>query len=942
MSTEITGKSVSLVELELDAWRGTQFEAIPLTGTTVPGWTKYWATTNVTLSGIEVSAFPSGRGIRVQKTFADNLQSFVGMNAMPDVGDVSSIALIRTHSATSPTGAGIILRGTVDASGSGYRCRFLNFASLELSKVVAGVATTVATLAFPYIVDEDLWLRFDTAAIAGGGVLLRTKAWRGLITDEPANYMLTYDDFSSPLASALTVHTGLSIPGVAVDFYCGFFRARSLFSSALKDTLRFAKPTSYLPIEFEAIPNVMDINQTPAILSLGENLGSRAQVSIKFKDHLHADRGEFFHNGTYWGRFRGRGLFRRTQPLRVFTGLLSQDIADYEIRHYYMDTFNGPTPTDEFTVLAQDILKFADNDRSQAPVLNSGFLVSAITNVATAATLSPANIGDEYATSGILQIGGKEVCTFIRSGDSLTLVRGQFGTTAIAHDAQDRVQECLYYNAQKASVIANDLFTVYAAMDPTLINLTNWTTEVDTYLQRLYTRLITEPTGVNRLVSELIQQAGLIIWWDNILETIQLQVLKGINTTAFEYNENNVKEGSIRVDEQRNKLITEVWVYYGIRNYLEPLDQPNNYRSSIAVPNLEAATLNGSPIIKKIFGTWMPTFARDSAQRAADLQLGRFAVPPRKVSFSIPRYSGIEQPIEAGGYKFVYHGGQNEFGDTATIPIQVTRVEPKEDVLLVEAEEMLFKQFSADDLSNRIILVDSNINDFNLRTVHDAIYPPVTAADLVASPPVTLTCIISAGVVVGASSTAVRAFDVGSWVAGFIPNIKVIGRLQGHGGLGGTGSPGGSNGATPGLVGSVALYTRNPINLDLSSGAAQIWGGGGGGGGGGKAPGGEAGGGGGGGGSGTEPGNGGLGGTGTSLTSDPGVVGTPLAGGAGGVGFAGAGNGGAGGGPGLVGVNGGNGGGVGAAGGAPGAAIDGLTFVNVLFGYGDIRGPQVN
>src|SRR5262249_20176928 len=159
------------------------------------------------------------------------------------------------------------------------------------------------------------------------------------------------------------------------------------------------------------------------------------------------------------------------------------------------------------------------------------------------------------------------------------------------------------------------------------------------------------------------------------------------------------------------------------------LDRTDNYRSGLVSVDLETETLSGGAVINTIFADWIPAFGRQTAQRANDLQIGRFATPPRRVSFDVMRYSGVPDPQLGGGYRFEYWGAQDEIGDGVAIPIQVTRLSPMADRFRVEAEEMLFTQRAAADLTNRVILFDSSINNVNLKNVHDSIYPALTAQD---------------------------------------------------------------------------------------------------------------------------------------------------------------------------------------------------------------------
>src|SRR6185295_18112501 len=59
-------------------------------------------------------------------------------------------------------------------------------------------------------------------------------------------------------------------------------------------TLRFARPTAYLPHDIDCIPSISEISYTPAVISLGKNLGTRATLSVIFRDHKHSDTGDGF------------------------------------------------------------------------------------------------------------------------------------------------------------------------------------------------------------------------------------------------------------------------------------------------------------------------------------------------------------------------------------------------------------------------------------------------------------------------------------------------------------------------------------------------------------------------------------------------------------------------------------------------------------------------
>lgn len=711
-------------------------------------------------------------------------------------------------------------------------------------------------------------------------------------------------------------------------------------------TLRFAKAAAYLPRDIDIVaPSVIGVEFSPAVVSLGENLGQRASLKVTFTDHPHSDAGQGFdkyydersydpyQQGTMWGKFRARQPFLRGRAMRWITGFVGQSLSEMETRYFFIESIDGPSGDGKFSVIAKDALKFLDGDRAQAPLPNNGFLVADITAIATAATLSPAGIGNlEYATAGVANIGGNEIVNFTRTNDALTLTRAQAGTTAVAHSAQDRVQECATYTGLDPTVVLGDLIQSYTDLPGQYPDTVTWATETSLYFNRLITGIIAEPTPISKLVSEIVEQCGLAMWDDNVNQKIRMQVLRSIVTDAYLFDDSTImKPAGLSVTEQPDKRVSQVWVYFGQINPTKRIDDPDNYRSTAVVTDATAEDDYGSPAIRRIFARWIPALGRSTAERLGQIVLSRYRDPPRKFTFDVMRRSAVV-PSLGGGYQLEWQSLQDEFGLRETVPLQVTRLLPGAAVIKVDAEEMRFTASDATtDLSNRVMTIDFNTQDFDWKAAHDLVFPAVESGQAV-------TLIVAEGAIVGSSSASSPAFTVGTWPGGVTLNLTVVGRIEGIGGHGGNGRASGAYGstaATVGAPGGTALYTRQAINMTDTSG--EIWAGGGGGGGGGSGF--TIGGGGGGGGGGYSPGAGGNPGA-AELQGQPGATGTTEAGGAGGTSQDGLRPGGAGGGPGLAGTA-GTGTGF-SAGGAAGTAIDGISFITVVGGAGDRRGSQIN
>ena len=226
-------------------------------------------------------------------------------------------------------------------------------------------------------------------------------------------------------------------------------------------------------------------------------------------------------------------------------------------------------------------------------------------------TLSPSGIGSEYASSGYVNIGGKEICSFTRSGDVLTLTRGQYNTVGVAHDASERVQQCAVWITQNPGQIISDLLLTYAGIYSGWVPTSTWLTECSTYLGVSYSANVAEPTSVATLISELIEQAGLAMWFDNETQLINLQVLRPIASTAQLFDQSKYLVDSFAIKEQPEKRLSQVYTYFAKVNPLINQDQVNNYKSFVySIDATSEAAYGGIAAIKTIFSRWIPDGGR--------------------------------------------------------------------------------------------------------------------------------------------------------------------------------------------------------------------------------------------------------------------------------------------------------------------------------------------
>lgn len=669
--------------------------------------------------------------------------------------------------------------------------------------------------------------------------------------------------------------------------------------------LRWAMPTSDLPLEIPAQPCIKSISRRPLVIDPGEGLGVRESVTVSMHnfrsndsefDNYPADRtGNPYNKGTYWGKFNARWGSLEGYEFKTVDGYVGQDLVDMVTRYYVVDSTTGPDSAGNFSFTAKDVMKFMDGDKAQFPLPSLGSLLSAITDTATTLTLTPAGIGNsDYPTVGFASIGDENL-QFTRAADVVNLIaRGFSGSGADSHEAGETFQLAVEYDAKDPAFIINDLLTTATTIPAAYIDFATWTAEVDAYLGRLYSAKIMKPTPVKMLIEELCREAGLTFFVDIPEKNIVLKVLRQ-EVPVRTIDDDSILAGKIQQRELKEKRVSELWIYYGKRNPSEKQGEQKNYSAIHAALGTDpvVALENNPPAIRVITSRWITTDNFPAVESISDRILARYQTTPRQIPFTVRNTPAVNVGDMITLTSRIFEDSQGDVGPP--INCQVISLSEANGLYSIVSEEVNFGAVEPPVPGLRIININIDTRNINLRSLHDSIYSPAVSGN-------TVRLVVSTGVNIGSTNTSTAALEIGSWPAGVIIEIDGDGKIQGAGGVGGSPSDSSAGGA-----GGKALLTTYAVDI---IGTFDIWGGGGGGGyttlGGGLN---------GGGGSGDVPGV--TGGTETA-GGDP----YPGASGAGGD-------------PGDPGVT------VVSAGGAAGSAIDGASFVTIS-GTANILGPQVN
>lgn len=316
------------------------------------------------------------------------------------------------------------------------------------------------------------------------------------------------------------------------------------------NTLKFCESTYRIAGE-NYIPCVKGVTGREQVVNICgysdrlEGLGQRASVNIDMLDFTDRDTltdkywserlsgtaqysgvgYDPITKGTFWSKFKARNPNYAGRPLRVIRGRVSDSgtlIAD-ETRHYILTEIVGPDNNGRVTIVAKDILDLADNKKAQAPVVSRGRLSADINASQTSFTLTPAGIGAEYPASGVITVGS-EIMTFTRSGDTMTVTRGQQGTQASTHSVNDTVQVAYHVSMTRADDVIYDLLVNYAGIPTSYITKSDWTAEFNTWGESyVLTTTICKPTSIVQLLGEICV-LGMTIWWDEVAQKIRLEL----------------------------------------------------------------------------------------------------------------------------------------------------------------------------------------------------------------------------------------------------------------------------------------------------------------------------------------------------------------------------------------------------------------------------------
>jgi hypothetical protein len=402
-----------------------------------------------------------------------------------------------------------------------------------------------------------------------------------------------------------------------------------------------------------AIPMLKGYQTAPTSLNVASGsqnktpLGYRAVANIKIGDapwnDLDTDpyRLERLYDpvtrGTFWTKWLARNPFHVGYTARIYEGLIGDNLSDMIKREYVIEKIDHGR--DGVSITVKDVLRKITDTNITAPTLSSGGLSLDMTIGATTFTVVGGLLAD-YPATGWVRIGNEIIAYTGRalSGDDVVFTgatRAQLGSTASAHSQFDSVQRVLSYINQPFSDIIYDLLTVWGGIGAGFITKSDWDGEFTNWRATFtFTGYITKPEKIDALIGEICLQSVSNIWWDERIQKILLRAQRPFVNAATMTENDNILAGSVAIKERPEERVSQVWAYYGLRNWADSAQDKTKYAQSSVFIDVDKQIQYGNEVaVREITCRWINTGAL--ANNLANTYLRRFKDVRREITFDV-------------------------------------------------------------------------------------------------------------------------------------------------------------------------------------------------------------------------------------------------------------------------------------------------------------------
>lgn len=267
-------------------------------------------------------------------------------------------------------------------------------------------------------------------------------------------------------------------------------------------------------------------------------------------------------------------------------------------------------------------------------------------------------------------------------------------------------------------------------------------------MPRLYSAVITEPTGILDLISEMAAQMYFYTVWDERSSKLKVRAIRpAIDETVHELDDfANLLVDSIQLRDLPEQLITQVWVYYGIINPAASSTDPKNYAvREIFMTDEGSSNKHGADKIKQIFCRWIIATNGAAAIDLGEKMIARYGAAPRQATFSL---SEKNSSIWLGDFVRLNHRLSVDMtGAPLPLNMQIMSAQQSRAGVLFNYVCQEFVYEKPVYPNQRLIIINTDQENLNLRTLHDSMYAAPVGAE-------TINVYIRSGVRIGGRGAA--------------------------------------------------------------------------------------------------------------------------------------------------------------------------------------------
>ena len=403
----------------------------------------------------------------------------------------------------------------------------------------------------------------------------------------------------------------------------------------------------------EALPVIRSIKTTPTRLNPGKGFSSRAVVNLQLQDFPHNDAGVDPYAesviatdaGTYFGKLLARNLYTRGRQLVHHEGFVG--LAEGRARAYVLENISPPDARGRVRIQAKDYLDLANDVKAQCPAPEDVELLTLLSETGTILRFTSA---EEAAQVQVVNAFGGEA--YVRIGEELIRLgnlsgatwrqcqRGQFGSVAEEHREGAAVQPA--YNVAGVPVweVLQDLLVTFADVPAAFINAEEWAAEYSGNLANFeLTGVVSKPTGVAKLLKELLIITLSDLWWDELAQQLRWKTQSPFQAAVpGVFNDaEHFLQGSMKLTRKPALQKTRMLTYYGIHNPVDDLTEADNFENAQfdIQAGLESDNAYGQHQLHTVYNRWLRVASKELAQLVSVRTLARFTHIPLELAFSL-------------------------------------------------------------------------------------------------------------------------------------------------------------------------------------------------------------------------------------------------------------------------------------------------------------------